>query len=93
VATGRISWTNLEETLAIKSRARFAMEPILVVIDPEGLERNCGCNRERLWWQSMGGEPCSRPFSKLETGSLQIGMPRAHRLGRFAEAWTSAACF
>jgi hypothetical protein len=59
VATGKISWANLEETLAIKSRARIAMVPTLVVIELDRLKRNCGGNHKRVWPQSVREIRCT----------------------------------
>jgi hypothetical protein len=53
-----------------------------VVVDPDGLERNSGCIREGLWSRSMRGVA---NFSKLARRSLEVGVPRAHRLRGFAE--------
>src|ERR1700690_3799495 len=41
------------------------MAHILIVTNPDGLERNCGRNRGRLWPQSMRGDPHG-PSPKLE---------------------------
>ena len=45
-----------DANLAIKSRTQIAMARILIVVDPDGLERNCGCNCERLWSRTTRGD-------------------------------------
>ena len=37
------------------------MALILVVVDADGLKRDYGCNRERLWSQSMRRDADDRP--------------------------------